>query len=103
MNNYISLQELNVLKKIVEREELLTQLHKLIKEFRSSDDGSMIPAVKLRRNSTLLEYLDLMRVRNVEVIELVTSWRRSFVQPPPFVYNGVNYLLKVVSDLGIEL
>jgi hypothetical protein len=35
----------------------------------------------------------------VETVEGIAKWRRTLVKPYPFVWNGVNYLLKIPSDL----
>ena len=36
-----------------------------------------------------------VRVATVEVIEAIAKWRRLQLQPTPFLWNGLNYMLKV--------
>ena len=98
MNNYIAMQEINVLKQIVQREEILTSLNKVLNEIKIKPE--LIEDDTLQRR-IFFTYLDMMRANNVEVIEAIVSWRRAFVQPPQFIHNGVNYLLKIVADMGI--
>ena len=49
----------------------------------------------------VIDLLDLLRTSTVEVVEAIAKWRRTLVKPYPFVWNGINYLLKVPSDLDI--
>ena len=81
--------ELEVLKSILLREGYLERLHHLAR--RKGDETAL-------RNE-VIDTLDLVRLSTVETIEAIGKWRRTLVKPYPFVWNGVNYLLKIPSDL----
>ena len=51
--------------------------------------------------SDVIDILDLIRTSTVEVVEAIAKWRRTLIKPYPFVWNGINYLLKIPSDLDM--
>ncbi|KAF0721660.1 hypothetical protein AaE_010022 [Aphanomyces astaci] len=80
--------ELEVLKAIILREDYLTRLLDMSKrESQYTLVGSMANT------------LDLIRLTTVEVVEAIAAWRKLQPKHMPFKWNGVNYLLKVPSDL----
>jgi hypothetical protein len=83
--------ELEVLKTILLREGYLKRLQH---------------AARRRGGTTALradviDILDLIRTATVEVVEAIAKWRRTLIKPYPFVWNGINYLLKIPSDLDM--
>ena len=83
-------QELDVLKNILLREGYVERIRVLTKDGRSK---------QMQLRNELIDLLDLVRVQTVETVEAVGRWRRTLAKPHPFVWNGVNYLLKIPSDL----
>uniref|UniRef100_A0A6S8F1B5 Calmodulin n=1 Tax=Aureoumbra lagunensis TaxID=44058 RepID=A0A6S8F1B5_9STRA len=83
-------QELEVLKAILLRENYLKRLDTIIQTW--SVENSMVP-------DGLGELLDLVRTSSVEAIENIATWRLALGRPAPFIWNGMNYLLKMPSDL----
>jgi hypothetical protein len=82
-------QELEVLKNILLREGYIDRLRQIC-----SRGGERT----ILRNE-IVDLLDLVRLVTVETVESVGKWRRTLLKPYPFVWNGVNYLLKIPSDL----
>jgi len=83
--------EIYVLKCILLREKYLQKLKSLGEN----------PNVNL--NTELENLLDVIRISTVEVIEAISSWRKKKSKKSlcnsPFLWNGINYLLKIPSDL----
>lgn len=50
--------------------------------------------------STFIGLLDLLRSTTVDATEALTQWRTSEGNPGPFVWKGMNYLLKIPTDLN---
>lgn len=73
-------QEIEVLKSIIVRESYLKRLA----TSRGEESGDL---------------LDLIRMSTVDVVESVSRWRLGVGRPAPFVWNNVNYLLKIPTDL----
>ena len=82
-------QELEVLKAILLREGYL---HRIEEVALSKEALTSVP-------QALPDLLDLMRIATVEVVEAIQKWRQAQARPLPFDWNGVNYLVKVPSDL----
>jgi hypothetical protein len=78
--------ELEVLKCIILREGYIAKLKGMVK----SKDA-------LRND--LVDNIDLIRLITVEVIESIKRWRENLPKPYPFIWNGINYLLKIPSDM----
>jgi hypothetical protein len=83
--------ELEVLKTILLREGYLKRLQHAAR--RRGGQTAL--------RADVIDLLDLLRTSTVEVVEAIAKWRRTLVKPYPFVWNGINYLLKVPSDLDI--
>ena len=81
--------ELEVLKAILLREGYL---HRIAEVAGTKEAAKTVP-------TALPDLLDLCRIATVEVVEAVASWRSAQRQPLPFDWNGINYLLKIPSDL----
>ena len=79
--------ELNVLKAVLLREGYLRRLHDLGKE----SQQALSPG--------LGDLLDILRISSVEVVEAITEWRKGLTKTVPFMWNGINYLVKMPSDL----
>ena len=79
--------ELDLLKSIIHREGLLKKLHKM--EIKSRKE--LVPG--------LIELLDIVRISTLEVVEAVLFWRKSLNTSIPYLWNGVDYLVKIPSDL----
>lgn len=47
----------------------------------------------------IVDILDLVRVATVEVVEAIAVWKKSQLKPHPFIWSGMDYLLKIPSDL----
>jgi hypothetical protein len=74
--------ELEVLKCIILRESYLSRMVEMSK----SQDVL---------KSDLIDLIDLHRIITVETIETIIRWRKAQIRPHPFIWNGINYLLKV--------
>lgn len=83
-----SLTEVEILQKIIVRENLLSELRKLL-EFQVDLDGIMSEADELIR---------AIRFQTLEVIEEIAAWKSDSKAPRQFFYRGQNYLLKLLTD-----
>jgi hypothetical protein len=83
--------ELEVLKTILLREGYLKRLQHAAR--RRGGQTAL--------RADVIDLLDLIRTATVEVVESIAKWRRTLVKPYPFVWNGINYLLKIPSDMDI--
>lgn len=81
--------EMEVLKNIILREGYLEKLRVIVHQEKQRT---------LLRHE-VIDLLDLLRVSTVECIEAIVKWRRTLLKPYPFIWNGVNYLLKIPSDM----
>jgi hypothetical protein len=78
--------ELEILKCIVLREGYISKLRELSKS-------------KDTIKNDFVDFIDLTRLVTVETIEFIKKWRRNQPKVHPFIWNGINYLLKIASDL----
>jgi hypothetical protein len=83
-----SAMEIEIIQKIVVRENMLLDLHKLV------ENNSDVTACM----SEVTELIKAVRWQTVEIIEDIRHWRSSLMSPMPFLFRGVNYLLKVATD-----
>lgn len=80
--------ELEVLKCILNREAYLTRLIKLVR------------GVEKKFKPEVADVLDFIRAASLDVMEAIMKWRESKNDhDAAFLWNGVNYLLKMPSDL----
>ncbi|KAG5183622.1 hypothetical protein JKP88DRAFT_290304 [Tribonema minus] len=70
-----------------------------LEDFRATKERGLRRGMSGHINK-IADALDALRMASVDAVEAVQRWRRT--QPPPaapFMWNGVNYLLKMPSDL----
>jgi disulfide oxidoreductase YuzD len=84
-----SAMEIEIIQKVVVRENMLLDLHKLVEN--NSDATACMAEV--------MELVKAVRWQTVDVVEDVRHWRSKLLSPMPFLYRGVNYLLKIATDL----
>ena len=95
--------ELKVLKYIMIREGLVMSLtHACEKLVKLGERG--VP-VNNELKSEILDGLSQIRDSTVELLEIICMWRLSSAdnhpnEPIPFIWEGQNYVLKIVSDLN---
>ena len=83
-----SLTEVEILQKIIVRENLLSELQKLL-QFQVDLDGIL---------SEVDELIRAIRYQTLEVIEEIALWKSESKAPRQFYYRGQNYLLKLLTD-----
>lgn len=80
--------EFEVLKSILLRENYLERLYQLVR------------TIAKKFKPEVADVLDLLRNSSVDVVEQIENWRKIKDDPlATFMWNGVNYLLKMPSDL----
>jgi hypothetical protein len=79
--------EIEVLKCILLRETYLARLKSLsrMKEGISKSD--------------VMNTISFIRICTLDTIECILRWRKNQTKSYPFIWNGINYLLKIPSDL----
>ena len=99
---HISANELNrivkhIVKGIAARENLVRQLQQLFLEAHGTK-RSVAAVPRLYRSA--VEVIDLLRRATIELVEKITWWRQGHQDDfKVFLWNGVNYLSKISSDL----
>lgn len=90
----ISQLEIDTLQKIVIRERLLSELSRLIRS------ASEIPSVV----KETVELVKVLRQETLDIIEHIIIWQQQLQgqheMVRPFLYKGMNYLIKMASDLN---
>ena len=81
--------EVDILRKIVVRENLLIDVKRLITE--STDLGNCILEI--------VELVKAIRFQTLDIVEDISSWIHAQPNKRPFLYRGANYLVKMCSDL----
>lgn len=81
--------EIEILQKIVVRENLLAELQKLLKT--QNDVSSCL--------TEIVELVKAIRFQTLDVIEDIKDWQHSLPAIQPFQFKGFNYLVKIKSDL----
>lgn len=82
------MQELEVLKAVILRESYIDRIRRMSETLQFHE-----------ASQDVIDLLDLLRLSTIEVIEAIVEWRRTQTKSHPFIWNGVDYLLKVPSDL----
>eukprot|EP00501_MAST-03F_sp_TOSAG23-6_P002655 GSMAST32.ASY1.ANO1.2800.1 assembled CDS len=82
--------ELEILKCILLREGYLHRISDICKRENTLEPKQMF--------GRLIDLLDLLRQSSVETVEAISTWKHSFDRPKSFLWNGINYLLKMPSD-----
>ena len=81
--------EIEILQKIVVRENLLAELQKLLKT--QNDVSACLGEV--------VELVKAMRFQTLDIIEDIQEWQQSQPKSIGFQYKGFNYLVKIKGDL----
>lgn len=84
-----SYAEIEILQKIVVRENLLVELHKLVK---SQNDVSVCL-------NEVVELVKALRFQTLDIIEDINAWQQTQPKVRAFEYKGFNYLVKIKCDL----
>ena len=84
-----SLAEIEILEKIIVRENLLIELHKLVEN--QYDIQACLGEV--------VELIKAIRFQTVDIIEDVDAWLTVQITLRPFIFRGTNYLIKIYTDL----
>jgi hypothetical protein len=84
-----ALADVEILQKIIVRERLLTELSRLLKA------GSDVIAVL----GEACELIKAIRFETLEIIEEISRWQQIQGTPRPFLFKGMNYLIKIAHDL----
>lgn len=81
--------EISILQQIIVRENLLNDLFKIC---RSNND--LYPII-----SEITELIKAIRYETLDVIENIADWQAHQPVPRPFIFKGVNYLIKMRTDM----
>jgi len=82
-------QELEILQKIVVRENFLNELNKLL-----NTHNGIFSVI-----GEICELIKAIRFQTVDIIEDIEAWQIIQVAKRPFLFRGINYLTKISSDL----
>lgn len=88
-NNQDAYAEVEILQKIIIRENLLRELHKLVKTKHDI----------VTNLSEIVELVKALRYQTVDIIEDISAWQDCQSYPKPFLYKELNYLVKIKCDL----
>ena len=88
-NEKANLAEIEILQKVIIRENLLNELKKLLKN--TQEVGSVITEV--------VEIVKAIRFQTADIVEDIDAWQCVQPFPRPFLYRGLNYLIKISTDL----
>lgn len=83
-------EEIEILQKVIVRENLLSELNKLL----VNHNGIQAILTEVH------ELVKAIRFQTVDVIEDIESWQIEQPVRRPFLFRGVNYLSKISSDLS---
>lgn len=99
--------ELLVLKRILNRERLLSRLEVVCNGIRKrrrplTEEFGHDSQQMGEENNGVVKLLSSIRDATITVVEAVAAWREGTVGHPPsaFVWHGENYLLKITNDLN---
>lgn len=84
-----AMAEVEILQKIIVREGLLGELHKLLKS--QNDVSACLGEV--------VELVKALRYQTLDAIEDIYAWQDVQSVPRPFMFKGLNYLVKIKGDL----
>lgn len=92
--------ELKIYKSILIREGLLTKLEDLCDKLKKDKVKSLLES---GLSAVILDSLAQLKNITVEIVLSIISWRETMPNndpdlPRPFIWNDINYLLKLVSD-----
>ena len=80
--------EVEILQKVIVRERLLGELTRLVRS--GSDMLSVMGEV--------VELIKAIRFETVDIVEDISNWQAFQPTPRPFLYKGMNYLIKISCD-----
>lgn len=86
-------EEMEVIKAILQREGYVDRARSQIAS-QGSQFGKNHAAL-----DDLITTLDLLRSASLDTVEATTQWRRVQGHTHPFIWRGINYLLKIPIDL----
>jgi len=78
---------LEVLRHIQLRESVLSEL------------ATLVTSESMADMAMLIKLVPALRLHTVAAVEAVDAWRQGLWRPMPFMWNGLNYLLKASTDL----
>lgn len=85
-----NMAEVEILQKVIIRENLVGELHKLI--VNQNDLGNVLGEV--------IELVKAVRFQTVDIMEDVEAWQHMQRVPKPFLYRGQNYVVKIFYDMA---
>jgi hypothetical protein len=94
---------IHVLGAIAKREQALAKVQKVvtaISQQRSTLESSFEPPTS---DTSFIEHLLELRESTARVVTSIESWRQDMWRPQPFVWKGINYLIKVSNDTSFFL
>ena len=87
--NAENVEEVEILQKVIVRENLLEELKKLLSH--QTDVTGCLPEV--------IELVKAIRYQTVEIIEEISNWQAKQPTRRAFLYRGINYLTKIFEDM----
>eukprot|EP01064_Diplonema_japonicum_P002998 TRINITY_DN11970_c0_g1_i1.p1 TRINITY_DN11970_c0_g1~~TRINITY_DN11970_c0_g1_i1.p1 ORF type:complete len:303 (+),score=99.24 TRINITY_DN11970_c0_g1_i1:733-1641(+) len=81
-----------VLEAIEEREKVLQEF----KELAYAYSRNNVSSVDVQAQAFQLLYS--LRQATLKVVELIVVWRERLTRPYPFIWNGINYMLRILGD-----
>lgn len=97
--------ELYIYKSILKRESILEKLQRFCDDYLTlNEENQSVSLILSDSTMTVMEGLNQIRYLALEIIEMVSFWRRSMSNydpefPRPFMFRTTNYLLKLISDM----
>lgn len=88
-NSNSNISEIGILQKIIVRENLLNELSKLLKV--NSDLAGVLSEVS--------ELIQALRFETLDIVEDIAQWQSEQPVGRPFLFKGINYLIKLRGDL----
>eukprot|EP01038_Epipyxis_sp_PR26KG_P009224 gene9224-12437_t len=88
-SNYM---EIEIIQKVIIRENLLSELYKILKS-----QNDIVPIL-----GEVNELVKALRFQTVDIVEDISTWQQQQSSSSvirPFLYRGINYLVKIKSDL----
>jgi len=85
-----NMAEVEILQKVIIRENILAELHKLI--LNQNDMGNIL--------NEIIELVKAIRFQTVDIMEDVEAWQHIQRVPKPFLYRGQNYVVKLYYDMS---
>ena len=87
--NPSNIPDASILHKIIVRENLITEVKKLIQHQNDLEAA----------RSEVSELVKAIRYESIDIVDDISEWKKNQGYPREFLYRGVNYLVKMYSDL----